>query len=72
MAIFADVESRPGALTRVELEACYACTLVEPLPINMTRGLPSSEQLALATEFLFLPGKASFTSNNGVDWRNYG
>ena len=72
MTIFADVECSSGDLTRVELEACYARTLVNPFSINMTRGLPSSEQLALATDFLFLPGRASFISRNGVDWRNYG
>jgi hypothetical protein len=41
-------------------------------PLNMTRGLPSRAQIALAERFLHLPGATAFTSSEGVDWLNYG
>jgi len=41
-------------------------------PINMTRGLPSPEQISLTQDFLSLPGTHSFSSADGQDWLNYG
>ena len=38
----------------------------------MTRGLPSTEQVALSHALLRLPGDATFKSAEGVDWLNYG
>lgn len=41
-------------------------------PLNMTRGLPSPAQVALAEGFLHLPGATPFTPSDGTDWLNYG
>lgn len=72
MDFFANFNKQPGQLTREELEVCYSRIMAASLDINMTRGLPSPEQLALADPFLSLPGAADFTSKSAVDWRNYG
>jgi DNA-binding transcriptional MocR family regulator len=42
------------------------------LKINMTRGVPAPDQLALSERFLSLPGHSDFVSRDGIDWRNYG
>lgn len=55
-----------------QLQAEHAELCARNLRINMTRGLPSPEQLALAEPFLSLPGASNFVSRDGVDWRNYG
>src|SRR5665213_3880874 len=57
---------------RSDLEASYADLCAQNLKINMMRGVPSPEQLALSKAFLHLPGECHFVSRDGVDWRNYG
>ncbi len=42
------------------------------LKLDMTRGKPSSEQLALADEMLRLPGNGDHVTEDGIDARNYG
>ena len=41
------------------------------LQINMARGLPSPDQLALSDRMLSLPGHADYMAEDGVDCRNY-
>ncbi|MFC5473392.1 aminotransferase class I/II-fold pyridoxal phosphate-dependent enzyme [Paraherbaspirillum soli] len=66
------IDSPLDAASRAELESRYADLCSQGLKINMTRGVPSPEQLALAKRFLSLPGESDFVSRDGVDWRNYG
>lgn len=40
--------------------------------IDMSRGLPSPEQIALSRPLLNLPGELPFASSDGQDWLNYG
>jgi DNA-binding transcriptional MocR family regulator len=72
MNVFAGFDNRPGELTRQQLEICYSRVTDNPLDINMSRGLPSPEQLNLADSFLSLPGQSCFASAAAGDWRNYG
>ncbi|MEJ5061279.1 MULTISPECIES: aminotransferase class I/II-fold pyridoxal phosphate-dependent enzyme [unclassified Pseudomonas] len=72
MNVFAGFGVRPGELTRQQLEFCFSRVVESALDINMTRGLPSPEQLDLANPYLFLPGASGFVSVDAVDWRNYG
>ncbi|NUU38619.1 aminotransferase class I/II-fold pyridoxal phosphate-dependent enzyme [Pseudomonas sp. C2B4] len=72
MDFLSGFNKKPGQLTSDELEICYSRLMAAELNINMTRGLPSVEQLELANPFLSLPGDAHFVSKSAVDWRNYG
>ncbi|MCL2267536.1 MAG: aminotransferase, partial [Treponema sp.] len=40
--------------------------------LNMTRGVPSDEQLALCNDMLTCLGKDDYKALNGTDCRNYG
>src|SRR5699024_7926654 len=42
------------------------------LKLDLTRGIPSAEQLDVADELLSLPGAGNYTDKNGTDLRNYG
>ncbi|MFK3844687.1 aminotransferase class I/II-fold pyridoxal phosphate-dependent enzyme [Stenotrophomonas sp. NPDC078853] len=55
-----------------ELQAWHAACRDAPLAVDMTRGLPSAEQIALSHAMLSLPGPAPFDSEDGQDWLNYG
>jgi DNA-binding transcriptional MocR family regulator len=54
-----------------EYRAEYDALVAEHLALNLTRGKPSPEQLALSDPLLSLPGDR-FTDAAGVDLRNYG
>ncbi|WP_439851799.1 aminotransferase class I/II-fold pyridoxal phosphate-dependent enzyme [Pseudomonas syringae] len=55
-----------------ELQERHARFCQRSDPINMTRGLPSPEQISLSRDFLSLPGNHQFASSDGQDWLNYG
>jgi DNA-binding transcriptional MocR family regulator len=55
-----------------KLRAWHAACRDAPLAVDMTRGLPSAEQIALSHAMLSLPGPAPFDSEDGQDWLNYG
>lgn len=59
--------SRLAALTQRHAEVCE-----QALNINMTRGVPAAEQLALAEAFLVLPGADGWRTRDASDARNYG
>jgi DNA-binding transcriptional MocR family regulator len=59
------------ALHTAQTEA-YDALVAKGLKLDMTRGKPSSEQLALSNELLTLPGAGDFTDASGIDCRNYG
>lgn len=54
------------------LRARHAALCAQPPSLNMTRGLPSAEQVALSRPFLSLPGEQAFCAADGQDWLNYG
>lgn len=58
--------------TAAELAARHAQICAQGLNINMTRGIPAAEQLALAEAFLSLPGADGWQARDGSDGRNYG
>ena len=63
-----ELEAEEKALI-VSYEACQA----QGLTLNMARGRPSSEQLDLVNSmFTMVDEKSGFTSENGLDCRNYG
>ncbi len=55
-----------------QLREQYHAFKARGLKLDLTRGKPSSAQLALSTELLSLPGSADFTAEDAVDTRNYG
>ncbi|WP_273819424.1 aminotransferase class I/II-fold pyridoxal phosphate-dependent enzyme [Pseudomonas asplenii] len=65
-------DSRPTQPDLEKLRARHAELRDRQQPINMTRGLPSPEQIALSHDFLSLPGSRPFASADGQDWLNYG
>lgn len=54
------------------LRAWHDACRKAPMAFDMTRGLPSGEQIALSHAMLSLPGPAPFDSGDGQDWLNYG
>lgn len=54
------------------LQQRYAQFQSQSLALNMTRGKPSSEQLALSEGMLDLVKPGETTSDSGIDCRNYG
>ena len=52
--------------------ADYQALCARGLKLDMTRGKPAPEQLALANAMLMLPGDGDYTSQAGEDTRNYG
>ncbi|MCW2830628.1 MAG: aminotransferase [Aeromicrobium sp.] len=54
-----------------EQTAAYRTLQNNGLKLDLTRGKPSPEQLALSNDLLTLPG-AEFTDAHGTDTRNYG
>ena len=67
-------ELRGGALaTRLaEVRADYDRFRARGLRLDMTRGKPAPEQVALADAMLTLPGNGDVFSESGEDARNYG
>lgn len=57
-----------------DLEAsllAYRSLLSQDLKLNMARGVPSAEQLALSDALLGLPGPGDYRADDGTDCRNY-
>ncbi|MGI5221959.1 aminotransferase class I/II-fold pyridoxal phosphate-dependent enzyme [Nocardia sp. CA-290969] len=52
--------------------ANYATLQAAALALDLTRGKPSPEQLALSSALLSLPGDGDFRDGTGTDCRNYG
>ena len=57
---------------RSSVRADYEAFCARGLKLDMTRGKPAPEQLALAAAMLTLPGNGDTTSEAGEDARNYG
>lgn len=69
-----DTASHPAAAAEplLALRQRHAQICAEGLQINMTRGVPATEQLDLAQAFLTLPGADDWRARDGSDARNYG
>ncbi|SDS01238.1 DNA-binding transcriptional regulator, MocR family, contains an aminotransferase domain [Pseudomonas asplenii] len=65
-------DSRPPMPELEKLRERHAGFCERRESINMTRGLPSPEQISLSHDFLSLPGTHQFSSADGQDWLNYG
>jgi DNA-binding transcriptional MocR family regulator len=55
-----------------ELEKVYSQHKEKGKKLNMTRGVPSDEQLALCNEMLTCLSAEDYSAANGIDCRNYG
>ncbi len=55
-----------------QLQESYDAFKAKGLKLDLTRGKPSSAQLALSSEMLSLPGVADFLAEGATDCRNYG
>jgi DNA-binding transcriptional MocR family regulator len=53
-------------------QAAYDELKAQGLKLDLTRGKPAADQLALSDALLSLPGEGSFTDAAGTDLRNYG
>ncbi|WP_027479308.1 aminotransferase class I/II-fold pyridoxal phosphate-dependent enzyme [Gryllotalpicola ginsengisoli] len=53
-------------------QAAYDELKAQGLKLDLTRGKPAADQLALSDALLSLPGPARFTDAAGTDLRNYG
>ena len=67
-------ELSPQALSdlRKDLRAEYEALKGRGLKLDMTRGKPAPEQLALSEAMLTLPGNRDTSAADGTDTRNYG
>jgi len=57
---------------KTEIQENYDVFKAKGLKLDLTRGKPSSAQLALSSALLSLPGSADYTADGAVDTRNYG
>lgn len=64
----------PAPLTTPQVRAEYQRLKNQPRALDMTRGKPSAEQLALSNRVLTLPGAQAgdYIADDGTDVRNYG
>jgi DNA-binding transcriptional MocR family regulator len=69
-----DLRSMPIAelhAYRESVEQRYTALKERRLSLNLTRGKPSDEQIALSDALLSLPGPGDYTAADGTDCRNY-
>ena len=64
--------SAPASASLEQLRAAYDALKAKNLTLDLTRGKPSPEQLDLSAGLLDLPLANAFTSEDGIDTRNYG
>ena len=57
---------------KIELESVFSRHKEKGKKLNMTRGVPSDEQLALCNDMLTCLGPEDYKAANGTDCRNYG
>ncbi|MDR1735925.1 MAG: aminotransferase class I/II-fold pyridoxal phosphate-dependent enzyme [Oscillospiraceae bacterium] len=72
MKPYSQLTKQELAAKREALVAQYEDFKRRGLKLNMTRGVPSLEQLALSSGILTCLGKDDYTAENGIDCRNYG
>jgi aspartate/methionine/tyrosine aminotransferase len=72
MRPFAEMNTAELTALHDELTKCFSQYREKGLKLNMTRGVPSNEQLALCNDMLTCLSANDYTAANGTDCRNYG
>ncbi|MDR0503914.1 MAG: aminotransferase class I/II-fold pyridoxal phosphate-dependent enzyme [Treponema sp.] len=72
MKQYADMSAAELSAVKKELEDAFSKYAENGKKLNMTRGVPSDEQLALCNEMLTCLSAEDYHSINGADCRNYG
>ncbi|MDR2941564.1 MAG: aminotransferase class I/II-fold pyridoxal phosphate-dependent enzyme [Treponema sp.] len=60
------------SVLKKELDAAFLKHKEKGKKLNMTRGVPSNEQLSLCNEMMTCLSASDYTADNGTDCRNYG
>ena len=72
MKQYAQMSASELSALKNELEGAFSKYKESGRKLNMTRGVPSDEQLALCNEMLTCLSAEDYKSTNGTDCRNYG
>ena len=72
MKPYAQLTKDELASLKTELEAAFNKHIEKGKKLNMTRGVPSDDQLALCNDMLTCLSKDDYKAANGADCRNYG
>jgi aspartate/methionine/tyrosine aminotransferase len=72
MKQYAQMDKEELTALKGELEAAFSKHKEKGKKLNMTRGVPSNEQLSLCNELLTCLSMEDYLSENGTDCRNYG
>jgi DNA-binding transcriptional MocR family regulator len=72
MKQYAQMNDRELSALRDELNKAFTRHCEKGKKLNMTRGVPSNEQLSLCNEMMTCLSTGDYTASNGADCRNYG
>jgi len=72
MELYSKMNANELAAVKSELDVVFLKFKEDGRKLNMTRGVPSDEQLALCNEMLTCLSEDDYKSSNGADCRNYG
>jgi len=72
MKQYAQMSARELTALRDELNKDFTRHCEKGKKLNMTRGVPSNEQLSLCNEMMTCLSTSDYTASNGTDCRNYG
>ncbi|MDR2951740.1 MAG: aminotransferase [Treponema sp.] len=72
MINYSDMDAAELSALKETLSADLGKSKAKCRKLNMTRGVPSNEQLSLSNEMLTCLSASDYTAVNGVDCRNYG
>ena len=72
MKMYTQMSASELSALRDELSKVFSKHREKGKKLNMTRGVPSDEQLALCNEMMTCLGPNDYTALNGADCRNYG
>ncbi|MGD8400387.1 MAG: aminotransferase class I/II-fold pyridoxal phosphate-dependent enzyme [Bacillota bacterium] len=72
MVSYQNMDNEQLQTLRADLQQKYDCLKAKKLKLNMSRGVPCPEQLALSGGLLTAVDQNSFQATDGTDCRNYG
>jgi DNA-binding transcriptional MocR family regulator len=72
MVSYSNMDNEQLQTLRADLQQKYDCLKAKKLKLNMSRGVPCPEQLALSGGLLTAVDQNSFQATDGTDCRNYG
>jgi DNA-binding transcriptional MocR family regulator len=72
MKQYAQMNAQELSALRDELNKAFTRQCEKGKKLNMTRGVPSNEQLSLCNEMLTCLSTGDYAASNGADCRNYG